>query len=95
MIQLQDKQMREAKTVGDFFYHLEPDVKEAVDYIIAACEDNPALLQSFKSYLDCHPFVSSCMYNPLHCSMVTELYVCHWEEGKKASAPKTLTELYA
>ena len=36
----------------------------------------------------------SAMVNPFHCAVMTELYVFHWEQGNKAFAPKTLTEMY-
>ena len=61
-------------------------------YITLACKDSQ-LLESFHSYVDNNPFILSVMYNPLHCSIVTELYIQYWENGHRF-APKTLTELY-
>ena len=34
------------------------------------------------------------MYVPLYCSVIAELYLMYWNKGKKAFAPKTLTEIY-
>ena len=64
------------------------------EFINSACEDKPELLSDFKSYLSTHPFLSSLMYNPLHCAIVTNIYYDYWEHGQKEYAPKTLTELY-
>ena len=63
-------------------------------YVSSACMDNPALKESFDEYLSCHPFIYSVMYVPLYCSIITELYLMHWNNGKKEFAPKTLTEIY-
>ena len=64
------------------------------EYITAACRGKVKILKAFQSYLSCHPFVSSAMYNPLHCALISQLYIMHWEKGKKEFAPRTLTELY-
>ena len=61
------------------------------DYITAACEDRQDMLEAFQSYLSCHPFVYSAMYNPLHCALISQLYIIHWEKGGKDFAPRTLT----
>ena len=63
-------------------------------YISSACMDNPVLKENFDEYLSCHPFIYSVMYVPLYCSIITELYLMHWNKGKKEFAPKTLTEIY-
>ena len=64
-------------------------------YIALSCKDNQRLLVNFASYVDSHPFILSVMYNPLHCSIVTELYIQYWQnEPHKGFAPQTLTELY-
>ena len=63
-------------------------------YITLSCGDNQHLLETFRSYVDSHPFILSVMYNPLHCSIVTELYIQYWQNGRKGFAPQNLTELY-
>ena len=63
-------------------------------YITLSCGDKQHLLETFRSYVDSHPFILSVMYNPLHCSIVTELYIQYWQNGREGFAPKTLTELY-
>ena len=63
-------------------------------YITLACKDNQHLLETFRSYVDSHPFILSVMYNPLHCTIVTELYIQYWQNGRKVFAPNTLTQLY-
>ena len=63
-------------------------------YITLACRDNQRLLDTFRTYVDSHPFILSVMYNPLHCTIVTELYIQYWQNGRKGFAPNTLTELY-
>ena len=69
--------------------------REDIDeYITAACGDKQEILKAFQSYLSCHPFVYSAMYNPLHCALISQLYIMHWEKGQKEFAPRTLTELY-
>ena len=62
-------------------------------YITSACRDDQQLLENFRSYVDSHPFILLVMYNPLHCSIVTELYIQYWQ-SQKVFAPQTLTELY-
>ena len=68
--------------------------KDISEYINKSCIDKPQQLKSFNLYLDSHPFVRSAMGNPFHCAVITELYVLHWEQGNRAFAPKTLTEMY-
>ena len=63
-------------------------------YVSSACMDNPTLKESFDEYLSCHPFIYSVMYVPLYCSIITVLYLMHWNNGKKEFLPKTLTEIY-
>ena len=63
-------------------------------YVSSACKDNPVLKENFDDYLSCHPFIYSIMYVPLYCGVITELYLMHWNKGKKEFAPKTLTEIY-
>ena len=71
----------------------EPDIDE---YVTAACEDRSTLLlESFRKYLSISPFVKTTMYNPLHCTIVTELYISNWiEYGGDIVMPRTRTELY-
>ena len=67
-------------------------------YITLACGDNHHLFENFRFYVNNHPFILSVMYNPLHCSIVTELYIEYWQNKRKPDekefAPNTLTELY-
>ena len=70
----------------------EQDIKA---YLTSAlCQDNPDMLKDLKSYIFTQPFISSVLYNPLHCTIVTELYLQYWQRGKKGLAPSTLTQLY-
>ena len=64
------------------------------EYIQSVCGDKPELAEHFRMYLSSHPFLSSLMYNPLQCAIVTDLYCSYWERGDKGFAPKTITELY-
>ena len=63
-------------------------------YIILACNNNKKLLHDLKFYVFSKPFIFSLMYNPLHCSIITELYIRYWQDGRRGFAPNTLTELY-
>ena len=63
-------------------------------YIRSACGDNRNLSEDFHTYVSSRPFIFSVMYNPLHCTIVTELYIQYWQDGQKGFAPNTLTELY-
>ena len=63
-------------------------------YIRSACGDNGNLSEDFHTYVSSRPFIFSVMYNPLHCTIVTELYIQYWQDGQKGFAPNTLTELY-
>ena len=63
-------------------------------YIRSACGDNRNLSEDFHTYVSSRPFIFSVMYNPLHCTIVTELYIQYWQDGPKGFAPNTLTELY-
>ena len=63
-------------------------------YLASACQDNPEMLKDLKSYIFSQPFISSVLYNPLHCTIVIELYLQYWQRGKKGLAPSTLTQLY-
>ena len=63
-------------------------------YIRSACGDNRNLSEDFHTYVSSRPFIFSVMYNPLHCTIVTELYIQYWQNEQKGFAPNTLTELY-
>ena len=64
-------------------------------YVELACQKRPKILPDFKSYIESNPFVSSIMYIPLQCAIITRLYIEKWRENKgKAYAPTTLTQLY-
>ena len=64
------------------------------DYLDSVCENRPELLIDLKSYISTQPFISSVLYNPLYCTIVTELYLQYWQRGEKGFAPSTLTQLY-
>ena len=63
-------------------------------YIECKFCDTPDILKDFQSYISSHPFIHKAMYIPLHCALVTDLYHTYWRKGKKAFAPKTITQLY-
>ena len=63
-------------------------------YLTSACVNNPEMLRDLKSYIFTQAFISSVLYNPLHCTIVTELYLQYWQRGEKGFAPSTLTQLY-
>ena len=63
-------------------------------YLTSACVNNPGMLRDLKSYISAQAFISSVLYNPLHCTIVTELYLQYWQRGEKGFAPSTLTQLY-
>ena len=37
-------------------------------YLTSACQDNPDMLRDLKSYISSQAFISSVLYNPLHCN---------------------------
>ena len=41
-------------------------------YLTSACQDNPDMLRDLKSYISSQAFISSVLYNPLHCTIVTD-----------------------
>ena len=64
-------------------------------YVQKACQKQPKVLPDIMSYIALNPFVSSIMYIPLQCAILTGLYIEKWRENKgKAYAPTTLTQLY-
>ena len=64
-------------------------------YVEITCQKRPKILPDFKSYIESNPFVSSIMYIPLQCAIITGLYIEKWTKNKgKAYAPTTLTQLY-
>ena len=64
-------------------------------YVEAACHKQPQVLADLLSYIYSNPFVSSLMYIPLQCAILTAMYFEKWREKKgKAYAPTTLTQLY-
>ena len=67
---------------------------DILSYITSTCRDNLLLLDDLRSYVFKNSFILSVMYNPLHCTIVTEVYIDHWRNGQKGFAPNTLTELY-
>ena len=64
-------------------------------YLTSACQDNPDMLRDLKYYISSQPFISSVLYNPLHCTIVIELYRQYWQRGEKGFAPSTMTQLYS
>ena len=64
-------------------------------YVKIACQKHPKVLPDIMSYIASNLFVSSIMYIPLQCAILTGLYIEKWRENKgKAYAPTTLTQLY-
>ena len=64
-------------------------------YVKKACQKQPKVLPDLMSYIASNPFVSSIMYIPLQCAILTGLYIEKWRENKgKTYAPTTLTQLY-
>ena len=63
-------------------------------YISLVCGNNSYLLKDLYSFVYSRPFILSVMYNPLHCTIVTELYIHYWKNGRRWIAPNSLTELY-
>ena len=67
---------------------------DILKYITLACGANQHLLHDFHDYISNNRFVLSVMYNSLHCTIVTELYIQYWLNGKKLLIPNTLTGIY-
>ena len=64
-------------------------------YVETACHKQPQALADLLSYISSNPFVSSVMYIPLQCAMLTALYIEKWKQKKGGLyAPTTLTQLY-
>ena len=66
--------------------------EEIQKYSSCAFESNPEMLKSFNEYLSVNPVVKSMMYNPLNCSIITEVYQATSEAGR--TIPDTQTQLY-
>ena len=67
--------------------------KDIKSYVKSACLNHPKVLSDLLSYITFNPFVSSIMFIPLQCVILTGLYIEKWRENK-AYAPTTLTQLY-
>ena len=64
-------------------------------YAERACQKQPQILPDLLSYIASNPFVSSVMYIPLQCVILTALYIEKWKKKKGGLyAPTTLTQLY-
>ena len=64
-------------------------------YAERACQKQPQILPDLLSYIASNPFVSSVMYIPLQCVILTALYIEKWNKKKGGLyAPTTLTQLY-
>ena len=64
-------------------------------YVETACHKKPQVLADLLSYISSNPFVSSVMYIPLQCAILTALYIEKWKQKKGGLyAPTTLTQLY-
>ena len=64
-------------------------------YVETACHKQPQVLADLLSYISTNPFVSSVMYIPLQCAILTALYIEKWKQKKGGLyAPTTLTQLY-
>ena len=64
-------------------------------YVEKACQKQPQILPDLLSYIASNPFVSTVMYIPLQCVILTALYIEKWKKKKGGLyAPTTLTQLY-
>ena len=64
-------------------------------YVEKSCQNQPQILPDLLSYIASNPFVSSVMYIPLQCVILTALYIEKWKKTKGGLyAPTTLTQLY-
>ena len=64
-------------------------------YVETTCKKQPGiLLADLKSFVSSNPFVSSVMYIPLQCAILTAVYIQNWKKKGKSYAPRTLTQLY-
>ena len=64
-------------------------------YVEKACQKQPQILPDLLSYIASNPFVSSVMYIPLQCVILTALYIEKWKKNKGSLyAPTTMTQLY-
>ena len=71
---------------------IDEDIKS---YVEKACQKQPQILPDLLSYIASNPFVSSVMYIPLQCVILTALYIEKWKKKKGGLyAPTTLTQLY-
>ena len=66
--------------------------EEIQKYASCAFKSNPEMLKGFNDYLSSHLSVKSMMYNPLNCSIITEVYQATSEAGR--TIPDTQTQLY-
>ena len=58
-------------------------------------KSSPRYCLTFLSYIASNPFVSSVMYIPLQCAILTALYIEKWKKNKGSLyAPTTMTQLY-
>ena len=63
-------------------------------YINESCQSNESLLEHIRSIVNNKPFVRSLMFNPLHCSIIIELFIKYWKLEQTGFAPDTLAQLY-
>ena len=68
--------------------------KDVESYAESKMANNLEMLQGFKSYLSCYPYIYSAMYIPLNCAFVVKIYIENWSEDEEIVVPKTMTELY-
>ena len=68
---------------------------DILKYITLACGANQHLFHDFHNYISNNRIALSVMYNSLHCTIVTELYIQYWLNGKKLLIPNTLTGIYS
>ena len=64
-------------------------------YVEKTCQKQLQILADLLSYISSNPFVSSVMYIPLQCAILTALYIEKWKQKKGGLyAPTALTQLY-
>ena len=63
-------------------------------YITSACGEGHEIAPALGKYLSSRSLSYLHMHNPLQCTILTDLYCFHWNNGNKSFAPRTRTELY-
>ena len=70
------------------------DIKSYLESACRNVKQHQKILADLLSYVSSNPFVSSLMYIPLQCAILTALYIEKWQKRGSLYAPTTLTQLY-